>query len=104
MQLLIGERAFIARFAFPDNCGLVSARPGQMPIEAIFRDVEFAADEPLRERRFPFQHLVPSRAPDQLTRFARPELCRLLDRFSVHPLILREAFDSCVFRKISSSV
>ena len=79
MQLLIGKRTFIARFAFPDNCCLVSVRPSQMPIQAIFRDVEFASDEPLRERRFPFEHLIPSCAPDQLTRFARPELCRLAD-------------------------
>ena len=79
MKLLIGERTFIAGFAFPDNRGLVPARPSQMPIQAIFRNVEFAANEPLRERRFPFENLFPSCAPHQLTRFARPEFCRLAD-------------------------
>jgi hypothetical protein len=52
MQLLIGEGAFIAGFAFPDNRRLVPARPCEMTVEAIFRNVEFPADEPLRERRF----------------------------------------------------
>jgi hypothetical protein len=73
MQLLVGERAFVARLAFPDNCRLVSTRPAQMPIETILRDVEFPADEPLRERRLPLENFFPWRAPDQLTRFARPE-------------------------------
>ena len=36
LQLLVGERAFIARFALPDNCRLVPARSSQMPIETIF--------------------------------------------------------------------
>src|SRR6266536_6299542 len=53
MQLLIGKRTFVAGFAFPDNRRLVPAWPSQMPIQAIFRNVEFAANEPLRERSFP---------------------------------------------------
>ena len=28
MQLLIGKRAFVARFAFPNDCRLVATRPG----------------------------------------------------------------------------
>src|SRR4029434_1371522 len=71
-----------------------------MPIQTIFRNIEFAADEPFRERRFPFEDLFPSRAPDQLTSLARPEFCRLPDRFSIHTPILIETFDSCVFREI----
>src|SRR5438132_13898936 len=59
MQLLISKSALVAGFAFPDDCRLVPARPSQMPIQAVFRDVEFACDEPLREGRFPFEHRFP---------------------------------------------
>src|SRR5438034_6896548 len=94
MQLLVGQRASITRFTFPDNRRLVPARPGQMSIETIFRDVEFSPDEPLRERRLPFEDLFPSCAPDELARFSSPESCRLPHRFPVHPPVLTEAFDS----------
>src|SRR5439155_13628391 len=99
--LLVGERAFIAGFAFPDNCRLVPARPAQMPIQTVLRDVEFPADEPLRKWRLPLENLFPRRAPDQLARFARPEFCRLPDRFPVHPPILTKTFDSRVFGEVS---
>ena len=72
-----------------------------MAIQTIFRDVEFAADEPLRKGRFPFQNLFPFGAPDQLARFSSPEFCRLLHRFSIHSAILSETFDSRVFREVS---
>src|SRR5713101_3019805 len=71
-----------------------------MPIETIFRNVEFAAHEPLRERRFPFQNFFPRRAPDQLTRFACPEFSGLVDRLSIHPPILIEVFDPCLLCEI----
>src|SRR5438034_11742607 len=77
MQLLISKSALVAGFAFPDTCGFVPALPSQMPIQAVFRYVEFASDEPLREGRFPFEHRFPFCAPQQFTRFARPEFCRL---------------------------
>src|SRR6266487_518872 len=64
MQLLISKRTFVAGFAFPDNCRLVPARPSKMPIQAVFRNVEFASDKPLRERRLPFEHRFPSCAPE----------------------------------------
>ena len=94
MQLLVGQRASITRFTFPDNRRLVPARPSQMSIKTIFRDVEFSTDEPLRERRLPFENLFPFGAPDELARFSSPEFCRLPHRFPVHPPILTEAFDS----------
>src|SRR5437879_7249907 len=93
MQLLIRERALIAGFAFPNYCGLVPTRSGEMPVQAIFRNVQFPADEPFREWRFPFEDFFPRRAPDQLPRFACPELGRLLDRFSMHSPILSQALD-----------
>src|SRR5207247_6558346 len=93
MQLLIGERALVAGFAFPNDCGLVPTRPSEMPVQTIFGNVEFAAHEPFRERRLPFDNLLPRRAPDQFLRFARPELGRLPDRFSIHSPILSQALD-----------
>src|SRR4030095_15651651 len=65
-----------------------------MPVETVFRNVEFAANKPLCEWRFPVENFFPWLLPDQLTRFARPEFCRSLDRLSIHPPILIETFDS----------
>jgi hypothetical protein len=93
MQLLIGKRAFVARFAFPNDCRLVATRPVEMPVQTIFRNVEFAADKPLRERRLPFKNLFPWSAPDQFLRFARPEFSRLPNRFSIHSAILSQTLD-----------
>ena len=93
MQLLIGERALVARFAFPNYCGLVPTRPSEVAVQTIFRNVEFAAHEPFRKRRLPFDNLFPRRAPDQLLRFARPELGRLPDGLSIHSPILSQALD-----------
>src|SRR6266513_1999328 len=64
-----------------------------MAVQTIFRDVQFPANEPFRERRLPFEDFLPRRAPDQLLRFARPELGRLPDRFSIHSPILSQALD-----------
>src|ERR1700756_2026024 len=65
MQLLIGEGALVTRFALPNDRSLVPTRPGEMPVQTIFRNVEFAAYEPLGEWRVPFEHFFPRRAPDQ---------------------------------------
>src|SRR5947207_11626504 len=64
-----------------------------MPVQTIFRNVQFAADEPFREGRLPFDYFLPWRAPGQFLRFARPELGRLSDRFSIHSPILSQALD-----------
>src|SRR6516162_7532252 len=94
MQLLIGERALVAGFAFPNYCRFVATRSNQMAVQAVFGNVEFPTHEPFRERRFPFDNLLPWPAPNQLLRFARPELGRLPDRFPIHPPILSQALDS----------
>ena len=65
-----------------------------MPVETVFRDIEFAANKPLREWRVPVENFFPRRAPDQLTRFTPPEFGRLPDLFSIHSPILLETFDS----------
>ena len=59
MQLLICKRALVAGFTFPNYRGLVPTRSGEMPVQTIFRDIQFPADEPFRERRLPFDNLLP---------------------------------------------
>src|SRR5438128_550003 len=71
-----------------------------MPIQTIFRNVEFTADEPLCEWCVPLEDFFPRGAPDQLRRFARPEFGRLLDRLSIHPPILIKTLDPCLLREI----
>src|ERR1700745_4326930 len=93
MQLLIGERALVTRFALPNDRGLVPTRPCEMTIQAVFRNIQFPAHEPFRERWLPFDNLLPWRAPEQLLCFAHPELGRLADRFSIHSPILSETPD-----------
>ena len=93
MQLLISERPLLARLAFPQNRGFVAPVRGEMSIQAVLGKIDFAADEPSRERHFPFQDFSPRFLPGKFLRFARPEFARLLDRLAIHPLILREVFD-----------
>src|SRR5438067_8940089 len=64
-----------------------------MPVQTIFGDVKLSAHEPFREGRLPLDNLLPRRAPGQFLRFARPELGRLSDRFSIHSPILSQALD-----------
>src|ERR1041384_8716367 len=93
MQLLISQRALLARLPFPDNRRLIAAVLGEMSIKAIFGKVQLAADKPFRERRIPFQHASPRFTPKELIRFARPEFFRPADRFAIHPPILRQIPD-----------
>src|SRR5438105_13894020 len=72
-----------------------------MSIQTVFGNVKFAADEPFRKWRFPFEDFFPRRAPDQLIRFTRPKFSGLLDRFSVHPPVMGETFDPRLFREIA---
>ena len=76
----VAMTSLISRLAFPENGRLVAVRPGEMPIEAILRKIDFSADEPFRKRRFPFQNFPPRLLPGELIRLARPEFVRLLDR------------------------
>src|SRR5438034_11813437 len=71
-----------------------------MSVQTIFRDIEFAADKPLRKRRFPLENFFPRRTPEKFIRFAPPEFVRLLDRFPIHPLILTEAFNTSLLCEI----
>src|SRR5262249_42472851 len=93
MQLLIGEGALVAGFALPNDCRFVPARPVKMTVHAILRNVQFPAHEPFCEWGFPFEDLLPRRAPDQFLRFAHPELGGLPNRFSIHSPVLSQVLD-----------
>src|ERR1700730_6160980 len=94
MQLLISKCAFLAGLALPNDRRLVSAMRFEMSIQTIFGKIQFSADEPFRERRFPFEHFPPSLLPQKLARFTRPKFIRILDRLPMHPPVLREILDS----------
>ena len=57
-EIEVRQRPAIAGLAFPDERRLVPARRPDVTIEAVDADVELAADEPLRVRRLPVEHLV----------------------------------------------
>ena len=100
VQLLIGKRAFLARFAFPKKSRLVAPWPGQMTVETIFRNVQLSADEPFGEGSFPLKHPLPRLVPSQFFGFTTPKLVRLPNRFPVHFLVLGQALDSCAPLKV----
>src|SRR5205085_7722856 len=92
VELAIGERAHVARLALPDHGELVAAR-GEMTVEAVVRRVERAADEPLRVRRVPFEHVVPLRLPVELLGPAGPirlAVFDVVDRFAVRVRVAAE--------------
>ena len=101
MQLLVGQDAFVARLALPDDRGLVPARPLQMPIEAIF------ARRSVFRRRTISRTAASTRAPSstasasQFAGLARPEFFRLTDRFPVHSSVMVEAANTGFFGKIT---
>src|SRR5687767_9744674 len=73
VQLLISEGACFTGFTFPDERGFVASPGWQMTIEAVVRDVDLAADEPLGMRWIPLQYCVPLFEPVKLFCHARPE-------------------------------
>jgi hypothetical protein len=100
MQLLVGQNTPVAGFAFPDDRRLVAARTGKMTIEAIFRDIELAADKPFRERQAPIEDSGPFFAPEQFGGLFRPKFLRRFDRFRIQLLVLGEGLDMGAFDKL----
>ena len=50
MKLLVGEDTPLAWFALPDNGGFIATRTGEMTVEAVFGDVQLAANETTWQR------------------------------------------------------
>ena len=99
VQLGIGERALVARLALPDNGGF--GRAGfEMAIQAVFRDVEPAADEPFGKGRVPFEHDAPRHAPFQFGGFLGPEGVRVFGGKLVKPIIVLTRADPRPLRKV----
>ena len=77
VEIEVGERAAVAGLAFPDDRRLVAARRADVAIQAVGRDVEAAAAEPLRVRRRPLEHARERRDPLELVGEAGPERLRI---------------------------
>jgi len=90
VQLLVGDGSDITGFAFENQRGLVLAIGTEMPVDAVFGDIEFPADEPLGEGSLPFEDLAVRLAPDQMfLRLAVPEFLWGVDRLAVEPFVGR---------------
>ena len=100
MELLVGDDAPLARLAFPDDRRLVLPRGAEMPVEAVLRDIELAAGEPLREGHLPVEHLRPLLRPGEFRRLARPEFLGPLHRLLPHRAILGHRLDAGLLREL----
>ena len=78
VQLAVGEAPHLSRgFSFPDKRHTAAPARANVAVEAIHRDVELAAEEPLGVWGLPFQHAVPWVDPFELLRPVRPITFRI---------------------------
>ena len=66
----------------------------EVAVDAVFTDVDFRSDEPLREGGFPIENLFPGLLPDEFLCFAGPEGGGLVDGLLIEALVLRHAGDA----------
>lgn len=93
VELAIGERAHLAGLADPDERALVAAR-GEVPVEAVLRQVELAVGEPAHERRLGLvEHLRERLDPVEAARLFGPERLGVLGGAAVHRLVFGERLD-----------
>src|SRR5256885_5681843 len=59
VQISVRQSAAVTRLSFPDQSGLVCPTAGDMSVDTIRRDVEFATKEPLGMGWLPFENFVP---------------------------------------------
>ena len=86
-QLLISECLHFARFAFPNDGGLIAAMAGDVTVQAVVRQVDLAAGKPFGPRAIPIENAVPGLEPVQLRSDLRPELFGVGFRLFVEALI-----------------
>ena len=72
-QVLVRDRAGVARLAFPVERDLIAVPGFYVAVEAVVRDVELPADEPFGERKLPFEDGLPLLRPVELQRLRGPE-------------------------------
>ena len=102
MQLLISECAGVAGLALPNQSRFVASPRSEVAVEAVIRDIDLAADEPLRMRRLPLQHLVPFPEPVELA-FSkpRPKVFGIGFAFRAQRFQFGHRFDVRLFRELS---
>ena len=88
MEVEVRERPPIAGLAFPDERRLVPARRPNVPVETIDADVQLAADEPARVRRFPVEDFRPRLRPLELGSKSGPERLGIRRRASVDGFVV----------------
>jgi len=99
MELLVSEHALLARLALPHDCRLRAARPVEVTVQTVLRDIELPADEPLCVRHLPIEHLLPRLLPGEFLRLAREKFLGVLDALIPHFLVLRHGLDARLARK-----
>ena len=72
-QLGVGDAALVAGLTLPVVRDLRAVPGRDVAIEAVVRNVELPADEPLREREVPLAHGVPGLEPVERRRLLGPE-------------------------------
>src|SRR5262249_6786998 len=77
-QVLVSQDAAVAWLAFPDDGGLVLARPVEVAVDAVVAGVDLAAHEPLRVRFVPDKDLVPAPKPVHGLGLLAPEAFRII--------------------------
>ena len=73
VEIEVREGSPVARLALPDDRRLIAPEAADMPIDAVDARVQRAADEPLRVRRLPVEHLAPRCGPFELGCEVGPE-------------------------------
>src|SRR5690606_24468621 len=76
------------QFTFPDDGRLVLPDSLEVTVHAVIRRVQLAVDEPLGERRIPFQDLIPFLKPVQAFRLSRPKSFQIFASFFIKAEIL----------------
>ena len=79
MKLAIGESAGFARLAFPNDGRFVCPTICEVPIDAVFTDVDLPTDEPFRVGSFPIENFAPFLLPSKFLCLTRPEGGGLID-------------------------
>jgi hypothetical protein len=92
-QYFIGKRTavLIRCIGLPDQCWLV-AMCGDIPVQAVFRDIQFAAPEPFYFwfREIPFQYGIPFFSPAEIFCNRRPETSGVFNTLPVFFLVIFE--------------
>ena len=99
MKLAVGERPGFARLAFPNDGRFVGPTIGEMLVDAAFTYIKLSSHKPFRVGSFPFERFCPFFLPSEFLCFFGPKDTGFFNRFFVHALVLRHAFDPGFFRK-----